>query len=492
MKKLLTLILAVALIFSLSSCFLFGDTECTEHVDANEDGKCDVCEADMPKTPCDECVDADNNGKCDVCGEDVEPEQPGDGIMTHAQYVAAADDAAVKVKTYVQAKQSWWDNKATIYTQAQDGAYFLYNMPCTEAEYDALVPGTCIIVSGFKADYAGEKEIVNATYEIVANDTYVATATDLTAKFAAGEDLFANQNELFALTGAVVVTKPMYNWDGTGSVGNDLYFDVSVGGKIYTLVVESYLYGDGSALYDAVEALEVGNVINVEAFLYWYNGAQPHLTKLTVTADGGVSTFAEWNAAELDTEHTVITFVQAKQSWWNNKATVYTQSKDGAYFLYEMVCTEADYAKLTPGTCIKVTGFKADYAGEIEFGAGCTFEILGNNGYVPEAKDLTDKIAAGEDVIAYQNQLIEVKGAVVKTAAIYNWDGTGSAGNDLYLALTVGENDLTVVVESYLFGDGTELYDAVEALEVGDIIDLEAFLYWYNGAQPHLTSIVVK
>ena len=40
--------------------------------------------------------------------------------------------------------------------------------------------------------------------------------------------------------------------------------------------------------------------------------------------------------------------------------------------------------------------------------------------------------------------------------------------------------------------DGTEVYDAVEALKVGDVIDLEGFLYWYNGAQPHITSVVVK
>ena len=36
----------------------------------------------------------------------------------------------------------------------------------------------------------------------------------------------------------------------------------------------------------------------------------------------------------LDSEVTVETYVQAKQSWWEDKATVYTQDKDGAYFVY--------------------------------------------------------------------------------------------------------------------------------------------------------------
>ena len=34
-----------------------------------------------------------------------------EGVMTHADYVAAAIDSEIVVETYVQAKQSWWDNK---------------------------------------------------------------------------------------------------------------------------------------------------------------------------------------------------------------------------------------------------------------------------------------------------------------------------------------------------------------------------------------------
>ena len=45
-----------------------------------------------------------------------------DAGMSHADYVAAANDTEVVVETYVQAHQSWWDNKATVYTQDADGA----------------------------------------------------------------------------------------------------------------------------------------------------------------------------------------------------------------------------------------------------------------------------------------------------------------------------------------------------------------------------------
>ena len=75
---------------------------------------------------------------------------------------------------------------------------------------------------------------------------------------------------------------------------------------------------------------------------------------------------------------------------------------------------------------------------------------------------------------------------------MYKWDDTGAEGDDLYLTVKVGEKEYTIVVESYLHGNGSEVYEAVEALAEGDVIDVEAFLYWYNGAQPHINKVVKK
>ena len=96
-----------------------------------------------------------------------------------------------------------------------------------------------------------------------------------------------------------------------------------------------------------------------------------------------VMTYDEYMAADLDTQVTVETYVQAKQSWWEDKATVYSQDENGAYFLYNMACTQEDYEKLTPGTKIRVTGYKAEWSGEIEI-TDATFEIVYGN-YVAEA-----------------------------------------------------------------------------------------------------------
>jgi len=40
-------------------------------------------------------------------------------------------------------------------------------------------------------------------------------------------------------------------------------------------------------------------------------------------------------------------------------------------------------------------------------------------------------------------------------------------------------------------GSDSAVYQAIEALNIGDVIDVEGFLYWYNAAQPHITSVTV-
>ena len=53
-------------------------------------------------------------------GDDINAKS--EGVMTYAEYAAAALDAEVVIEAYVQATQSWWDNKITVYAQDKDGA----------------------------------------------------------------------------------------------------------------------------------------------------------------------------------------------------------------------------------------------------------------------------------------------------------------------------------------------------------------------------------
>ena len=212
----------------------------------------------------------------------------------------------------------------------------------------------------------------------------------------------------------------------------------------------------------------------------------------------GVMTYDEYMAAALDSEVVIEAYIQATQSWWDNKITAYAQDADGAYFLYEMACSEEDAAKLTKGTKIKVTGHKAEWAGEVEI-VDATFEILEGN-YTPEAFDVTSLLGT-DDLIKHQNKFVSFKGMTVAASTdangnevpfLYNWDGSGEQGNDLYFNVSLNGKTYNFCVESYLCGKDTDVYKAVEALKIGDTIDLEGFLYWYNGVNPHITAVTVK
>ncbi len=205
--------------------------------------------------------------------------------MSYADYAAAELDSAVVVETYVQAKQSWWDDKATFYTQDEDGAYFIYNMPCSQEEFEQLVPGTKIRVSGYKSEWAGEVEITDASFEILEAEPFIAEAKDVTALLGT-EELAESQNQLVAFKG---LTVEAYDEEGNAfayknaeNKTDDLYFKLSKDGVTYDFCVEYYLCNEETEVYQAVEALDVGDVVDLEGFLYWYEGANPHVTALTV------------------------------------------------------------------------------------------------------------------------------------------------------------------------------------------------------------------
>ena len=214
----------------------------------------------------------------------------------------------------------------------------------------------------------------------------------------------------------------------------------------------------------------------------------------------GVMTYAEYDKAAVDSEVVIETYVQAKQGWWEDngqgKATLYTQDGDGGYFIYNAYITEADYNKLVEGQKIKVTGYKAEWSGEIEIAEGATIEIEDGN-WKAEAVDLTDKFASDEDLLKYQNQKVVFKNLTVTAkedgaAFWYNWDNSGAQGDDVYFDVTAGGATRSFTLESYLTGADSEVYKAAEALQPDQQIDVEGYLYWYEGPQPHITGITVK
>lgn len=224
-------------------------------------------------------------------GSEASAEEKSEGVMTYDEYMAAELDTEVVVETYVQAKQSWWEDKATLYTQDRDGAYFIYNMACSEEDYEKLVPGTKIKVTGYKAEWSGEIEIMDATFEFAEGEEYIAPITDVT-ELLGTDELIEHQNEYVAFKGLTVEAAGqdeegndvafLYNWDGSGTDGDDLYFNASLNGETYTFTVESYLCDNTTDVYSAVKELQIGDTIDMEGYLYWYEGVNPHITSVTV------------------------------------------------------------------------------------------------------------------------------------------------------------------------------------------------------------------
>ncbi|MBR6258459.1 MAG: hypothetical protein IKR23_13975 [Lachnospiraceae bacterium] len=207
------------------------------------------------------------------------PEEPEAAtVMTYAEYAAAEVDDPVVVEAYVQANQSWWDGKITVYAQDKDGAYFIYNMACdSQEEADKLTEGTKIRVSGFKAEWSGEIEIADATYEIIDGDTYVAEAKDVTDKLGTDE-LIDYQNQKVLFTDMTVVSVAYKN----DEPGDDIYVKLSKDDAEYDFCLEYYLNGSDEEFYNLVGGLKAGDVVDVEGFLYWYEGVNTHITAVTV------------------------------------------------------------------------------------------------------------------------------------------------------------------------------------------------------------------
>ncbi len=205
-----------------------------------------------------------------------DPAAKSEGVMTYAEYEAAALQSAVVVECYVQAHQSWWDNKITVYAQDPDGAYFLYEMTCSEEDAAKLVPGTKIKVTGTKAEWSGEVEIVDCTFEIVTDGTWIAEAFDATALLGTDE-LIKHQNKLAIFKGVTIEAIEYKN----GEPGDDIYVTVGYNGASYDFCVERYLTDPDTEVYKAFATLAAGDKVDITGFIYWYNGVNTHITGVT-------------------------------------------------------------------------------------------------------------------------------------------------------------------------------------------------------------------
>jgi len=263
MKKFLAVTITAAMALSFAAC-------------ANKTEETAATTAATTTAAATEATEASEETEATEATEATDPAAKSEGVMTYAEYAAADLDSEVVIEAYVQAKQSWWDDKATVYLQDPDGAYFCYEMACSEDDYALLVTGQKIKVTGFKSEWSGEIEITDATFEIE-DGSWIAEATDATALLGTDE-LIDLQNQLVSFTDMTVVSVAFKN----DQPGDDIYVTLSKDDAEYTFCLEYYLNGSDEAFYELVSGLEEGQTVDVEGFLYWYEGANTHLTSVTV------------------------------------------------------------------------------------------------------------------------------------------------------------------------------------------------------------------
>ena len=258
MKKLFAILLVAVMMFSIAAC-----TQITDDPNPST--------SSTPSTP-----STPNN-------------PPASTVMTHAEFLAAENDTAVEVECYVQATQSWWDNKIVIYAMDKSyGGYFAYNATCTKEVADQLVPGTKINIKGYKTSYKGMPEIAEgATLTVIEGDTFIAPASVLTDKL--GTQDLVKEAGVYAAFQGLTISKIEYR---NGEPGDDIYVDFTLNDKTYSFCVERYLTDPETDLYKMFvdEDLKVGDVVNVYGFVYWYDadedgesgdGINTHITKIT-------------------------------------------------------------------------------------------------------------------------------------------------------------------------------------------------------------------
>ena len=180
MKKIVALLLALCMVFALCAC---GETKPAE-----------------PKA--EEAAPAEEVVVEEAPAEEA-PAEEAPAVMSYAEFAAAELDTPVVVECYVQAHQSWWDNQITVYAQDPDGAYFLYNMPCSEEDAAKLVPGQKIRVTGVKAEWSGEIEIIDSSFEFLDAEPWIAEPVDAT-EFWGSPDLITYQNRLVSFKDVII------------------------------------------------------------------------------------------------------------------------------------------------------------------------------------------------------------------------------------------------------------------------------------------------
>ena len=207
--------------------------------------------------------------------------------LSYEEYIDAENGEYVTIDGYITGRCTWYGNAASFYLQDDDGGYYVYNLPCSQDQYNKdLKVGQKISNTGQKGEWAGEVEILGqpdgeeqATWKkLKGTKTYDPIELDSI------EDMVNHPNQLVSLQ-VQITSDGATATGGEPTSGVDLLYNVknphTLGATEYTFYLESYnelsqYSTETDSIYQTVLNFNEGDIYEVVGYSYSYNGPQLH------------------------------------------------------------------------------------------------------------------------------------------------------------------------------------------------------------------------
>ena len=407
--------------------------------------------------------------------------------LTYAEYAAASDEAKVVIEGYIQSYALvYGGSRVSMFLQDDDGGYYVYLAVCDAEKASQLEIGKLVRVTGVKGSYAGEREVQEqSTFEFL-SESKIYDPFDITALLGETPTLEKMMNRRVSLKGLVIRESYgtddasfafLYNWDGSGKAGdnNDIYFSASHGEDYSLFVVESDENQEGSSVYSSATSFSVGDVVDLEGFLYWYNGPNIHVSSIKVTKTSkadlskgyGVMTRDAFIEAYDGEEAVIEAYIQGLSEYdaQLGRFSAYLADADGAYYAKGIAADKSTYDKLSEGSLIRVSGYRTTENGMPMMAEGSTMQLL-EGYYVAPVENVTSFIGDNDTLSAMAGQKVYIKGLTASSPA--------SGG--LIQAYDANGKQYGFVIVPEELPEGSTANAAAEQLAPGTVIDLTCFI----------------
>ena len=214
----------------------------------------------------------------------------------------------------------------------------------------------------------------------------------------------------------------------------------------------------------------------------------------------GVLTHEEYLKAPIGETVTIEAYIQDIQGNPDTKVSLYLQDPDGGYFAFDVVCTPMVYNSLSVGGKVRIEGEKFDWYGEEEINNG-TVTILDGDTYIAPVLDVTD-IMGTADLREHLNEKVLMRGLTIEPSTdpsgasvpyIVGYNGKGDADDDLFFMASKDGKAYNFTVESDLAQNSMSVYRDLHTMKIGDVVDIESILYWYDtDYNPHAYHVALR